>query len=133
MGAWGAEFFKNDDAADWVWELEDDDGSFLIATLREVVDTDFDDYIERPEANNAIAAAEIVATARGRHGGELPSEAREWITRNAPLVDDALLALAAGAVERVFIASELKDLWDETDDTEWSELVQDLLERLRAR
>lgn len=132
MGAWGAGVFENDDAADWVWELEDDEnGSVVIAALSEIVDTPVDDYIEAPEASNALAAAEIVAAARGHHGAELPSEAREWIRVNAARVDAAWLALAAGAVERISIDSELKELWDEAGSDEWPRVVADLLARLR--
>lgn len=133
MGAWGSGVFENDDASDWVWELEDDtDASVLIEALASVVDAPVDE-VEAPEASNALAAAEIVAAARGHHGATLPGEAREWIGRNAQLVDNRILALATAAVERVSIESELKELWDETGSTEWATVVADLLERLRAR
>lgn len=133
MGAWGPGAFENDDASDWVWELEDDtDASVLTEALSEIVDLDSDDYIEAPEACNALAAAEIVAAARGRHGVELPSEARAWIDRNAQLVDPSLLALAVVAVERISIDSELKELWDDAGNTEWARLTAELLERLRG-
>jgi hypothetical protein len=133
MGAWGPGIFENDDASDWVWELEDDDdGSVLIEALSVVVDLDPDEDPEADESCNALAAAEIVAAARGRHSVELPSEAREWVARNAAKVDHRLVALAAGAVERVSIASELKELWDEAQDDSWSLVVRDLLDRLRS-
>lgn len=132
MGAWGAGPFENDDAADWVWELEDDEnGSVVIAALSEIVDLPWGDDIEAPEASNAIAAAEIIAAARGSHGAQLPSEAREWIRVNAGRVDASWLALAAGAVERISIDSELKELWDEAGSDEWPRLIADLLTRLR--
>ena len=126
--------FENDDASDWVWELEDDnDMSVLHEALAAVVDTPLDELIEGPDASNALAAAEIVAAARGHHGADLPSEAREWIGRNAGIVDARTVALAAAAVERVSIDSELKELWEEAESDEWSLVVSDLLERLRAR
>ena len=126
--------FENDDAGDWVWELEDDDDmSVLHEALAAAVDTPLDEPIDAGEASNALAAAEIVAAARGHHGAELPSEAREWIGRNARLVDTRTVALATAAVERVAINSELKELWDEAESDEWSLVVSDLLERLRAR
>ena len=132
MGAWGSGSFENDDASDWVWELEDDnDASVLIEALSDVVDVDPDE-VEAPEASNALAAAEIVAAARGRHGVELPGEARAWIGRNAQLVDNRIVALATAAVEKISIDSELKDLWDEAGDATWSVVVADLLERLRG-
>ena len=126
--------FENDDASDWVWELEDDnDMSVLHEALAAAVDTPLDELIEAPDASNALAAAEIVAAARGHHGAELPSEAREWIRRNAALVDARTVALATAAVERISIHSELKELWEEAESDEWPLVVSGLLERLRAR
>jgi len=134
MGAWGSGVFENDDAADWVWELEDDnDASVLHEALAAAVDTPVDEPVDVPDASNALAAAEIVAAARGHHGAELPSEAREWIGRNAGIVDARTVALAVAAVERVSINSELKELWEEAENDEWSLVVSGLLERLRAR
>ena len=134
MGAWGAGVFENDDAGDWVWELEDDnDMSVLHEALAAAVDTPLDEAVEAADASNALAAAEIVAAARGHHGAELPSEAREWIGRNAGLVDGRTVALAIAAVERVSINSELKELWEEAESDEWSLVVSGLLDRLRAR
>ena len=134
MGAWGSGVFENDDASDWVWELEDDnDMSVLHEALAAAVDTPGDELIEAPDASNALAAAEIIAAARGHHGAELPSEARAWISRNAALVDARTVALATAAVERIGIDSELKELWEEAESDEWSLVVSDLLERLRAR
>ena len=134
MGAWGSGVFENDDASDWVWELEDDnDMSVLHEALAAAVDTPLDELIEAPDASNALAAAEIVAAARGHHGAELPSEAREWIRRNAALVDARTVALATAAVERISIHSELNELWEEAENDEWLRVVSDLLERLRTR
>ena len=134
MGAWGAGVFENDDAGDWVWELEDDnDMSVLHEALAAAVDTPLDEAVEAADASNALAAAEIVAAARGHHGAELPSEAREWIGRNAGLVDARTVALATAAVERVSINSELTELWEEAESDEWSLVVSGLLDRQRAR
>jgi len=133
MGAWGSGPFENDDAADWVWELEDEtDASVIIDTLSAVVDTPIDEQVESPAASNAIAAAEVLASARGPRSPDLPTEAIEWLRVNGALVDQRLLALAAGAVQRVAVDSELKDLWDEEGDDSWAESVRKLLERLRA-
>lgn len=133
MGAWGSGAFENDDAGDWVWELEDDnDASTIIEALSAVVDVPLDESPEAPESSNAIAAAEIVAASRGQRAVELPSEAREWMSRNSTLVTDPVVALARAAVERVSVDSELKELWQETGNEEWAQGVADLLSRLRS-
>lgn len=132
MGAWGSGVFENDDASDWVWELEDDtDGGVLTDALRLVADAPEDEYVEAPESCNALAAAEIVATAHGRPGASLPTEASAWITANSHLVDERMVALARSAVERVGADSELKELWDEAADPSWATTVAELLARLR--
>ena len=133
MGAWGVGVFENDDASDWIWELEDDtDGRVLIEALSVVVDTPIDEQPEAPDCSNALAAAEVVAAARAAAStAHLPTEASVWIQANRALVTPALLALASGAVERIALDSELKDLWDDAGDTSWQEIVADLQARLR--
>jgi len=132
MGAWGPGAFQNDDAGDWVWDLEsDDDGSVVIEALSIIVDTPIDEQPEASDCNNALAAAEVVASARGPRSVSLPDEAVVWINAHAARIDRSWLALASGAVERVMIDSELKDLWDQARDDSWSEGVADLVRRLR--
>ena len=131
MGAWGSGPFENDDAGDWVWELEDDeDGSVIDAALSAVVDTPPHELVEAGDASNALAAAEIVAAARGRSDSQLPTEAAEWIRRNGALVSDAVVTLAVRAVDRVLAGSELKELWEEAGDPEWEQVVSALRSRL---
>ena len=131
MGAWGAGAFENDDAGDWVWELEDDeDGSVIEAALSAVVDTPGDELVEAGDASNAIAAAEIVATARDSATSTLPTEATEWLKRNAHLVTDDVRDLARRAVTRIGAASELRELWEDAGDPAWAESVSALRARL---
>jgi len=132
MGAWGPGAFQNDDAGDWVWDLEsDDDGSVVIGALSIIVDTPIDEQPEATECAHALAAAEVVASARGPRSLSLPDEAVVWINAHGNRIDRSWLALASGAVERVMIDSELKELWDETGDDSWHQVVAELLARLR--
>ncbi len=58
MGTWGVGSFGNDNAADWIWELEEaDDLSVVEAAIARVLDG-VDELVESPEAEEAIAAAE---------------------------------------------------------------------------
>ena len=136
MGAWGTGAFENDDAGDWVWELEDDeDGGILVTALREIADADAGSYLEAPDCSVAIAAAEVVASARGPRSQGLPTEATVWLDAHADLVTDDLVALAVVAVSRVATASELQELWDDDADTadleSWHDRIASLLARLR--
>lgn len=136
MGAWGTGAFENDDAGDWVWELEDDeDGGILVTALREIADADVGTYLEAPDCSVAIAAAEVVASARGVRSQSLPTEATVWLDAHANLVSDDLVALAAVAISRVATESELQELWHEdattADMDSWHERIASLLARLR--
>jgi hypothetical protein len=131
MGAWGPGVFENDDASDWVWELEDDtDGTVLADALSIVTTAPVSEFIEAPDASNALAAAEIVASARGSRAADLPTEAVVWLDAHSAVVDEKLVAKARTAVERIAADSELKELWDESDSTAWSTVVAALAARL---
>jgi len=131
MGAWGAGPFENDDALDWVWELEDDtDGSVIIDTLRLATKLADSDYLDVDDANNAVAAAEIVASPRGERSAGLPTEASVWLDANGALVDAAMRATAHAAVTRVSENSEARDLWDDAGSPAWGDYIAALLGRL---
>jgi hypothetical protein len=61
VGAWGARAFENDDAMDWVYVLEEAQDTTLVAEALEKVAESVDDYLEAPECNEALAAAEVIA------------------------------------------------------------------------
>ena len=65
MGAWGFGSFDNDDAADFLADAtESGDLSLVRGALDNVLTST--EYVEAPDASQAIAAAEIVAAALGR-------------------------------------------------------------------
>ena len=111
MGAWGHNTFDNDDAADWIADLENStDMSTILEALNRVTD-DAEDYLEAPECSNAVAAAEVVAALNGNASPDLPDSVREWV-HGKPAADDALNARAHQAVDAVLAKSELKELWE---------------------
>jgi len=77
-----------------------------------------DDPHDVGAAEQAVAAAEIVASAAGEPPDELPQDAREWVeTHGVP--DDALVELACRAMKCVAMESEA-----------WHERLNDLRYRL---
>lgn len=131
MGAWDATSFGNDTANDWVYGLEEcNDLSLVESTLQKIIDAG-DDYIEASDAEEAIAAAEVLAALLG-HPPELNAYTENvsaWvsahpITPPAELVQKALRALNRIQSE----PSELLELWE--DAVEWQEAVQELVGRL---
>jgi Domain of unknown function (DUF4259) len=131
VGAWGIGNFDNDDAADWVYELAESGGTdVLTAALEEATS---DGYLEAPVCAAALAAAEAVAALLGNAGKALPDEVRRWVAANDGEIGHDLLALSRAAVMRVKEDSELRELWQDSDDFEqWLSLQDDLLKRLGA-
>lgn len=123
MGAWAHTPFGNDTAGDWAYELSDAEGTSAIeAALDRVLDT-AGDYLEAPEAEEAIAAIEVLARllGQGTEPAELPDSVAAWITQHPGAASPALRDKASRAIQRILgEESELADLWDEGgDDNAW--------------
>lgn len=134
MGSWGVLPFENDDALDWVWELEDAENfAVLELALEDVALAEAEDYVEAPAAEEALAAAEVVAALLGKPLEDLPEPVEAFLEQNRGKKPNAdLIDLAVKAVKRVKKSSELKELWEASDDAEkWDEAVDDLLSRLK--
>jgi hypothetical protein len=130
MGAWGTGAFDNDEALDWVWELEDGGITAIESALDDAIRSS---DLSAPTDVEAIAAAEVVAAAIGRPLPGLSEDIAGLVAHVAPSVMPEHTARARTAVERVLNASELAELWAETDDAHtWRGLVEDLIARLTA-
>jgi len=122
MGAWGDGNFENDDALDWVWTLEHDtDGSALRAALEPVAEGRDSDEPLGVQASRALAAAAVIARARGTSREALPAEAEAWLTGYGRVVDPDLVRVAADAVIRVYHA-----IRDEPANGAWAAKVEQL-------
>ena len=132
MGAWSHGSFDNDDALDWVGELEEAEGTEPIAEAFDAV-LGADDYLEAPEASMGIAAAEVVAALLGKPAAKLPDEVASWVVGKEP-PKPALVKKAQRVIERILKDSELKDLWaDSEDSAKWQQEVEGLLRRLEDK
>lgn len=132
MGTWSAASFGNDDALDWLGDLVDEqDPDFVMNTLEIVAD--FPGF-EPPEAWDcccALAAAEMVAAARGAPPAEFPDGAKRWLAATELCVDEELLSIARKAISKVLSQSRLKDLWDESEyKGQWYQEMESLQQRL---
>jgi hypothetical protein len=129
MGAWGYLPFENDDALDWLDELEAGGADVVRRALVKAGDG----YVEAPEGSVAIAAAEITSACQGNPPGELPENVATWVTAHGAELGAEEVELALEAVGRVAgEESELAELWDDADEPEWRESIEDLSERLRT-
>ena len=130
MGAWGTAAFDNDDASDWVYELEDGGVAVVDAALDAALEAD---QLDGPTDVNAIAAGEVVAAARGRPAAGLRDDIAALAAGLTPAITADHARRARAAAERVLAASEVAGLWAEAgDDAEWRGVVNDLIGRLGA-
>lgn len=134
MGAWGVLAFDNDEACDWASDLDGiDDLSLIESTFASAESSG--DYLDAHEACNALAACEVLARLRGNHGYKNPytEDVDAWVQAHDIEPPAALLARAEAVIERILgEKSELPELWDEGDGTEWRQSVEDLRRRLRG-
>ena len=132
MGAWGVGAFENDDASDWIYQLEEA-GDFGLVRDTLVAAADPDGYLEAPTCSMALAAAEVVAALAGRAAPDLPEEVRAWVRAHRAAVPGDLSALSVRALDQVAADSELKELWAESEEHGvWVDRLQELRSRLVA-
>jgi uncharacterized protein DUF4259 len=131
MGARGVGSFQNDDADDWVATLVEADDLTPITEALAAAASD-GAYLELLEAAPALAAAEVVAALKGEPGPDLPEAVGAWVAaRGMAGVSAALLASAQRVVAQVRADSELKELWEESDEAAaWRAVVGSLQARL---
>ncbi|GAB1597170.1 hypothetical protein PAGU2638_28500 [Lysobacter sp. PAGU 2638] len=135
MGCWAVDSFGNDTAADWLAEfLERKNFGLVREAIGEVVAAE--GYMDAPYGTEGLAAIEVLAAALGRPtaSAQAQEELMAWVSAAKPAVDPDLVQWALKALDRISgTESELRDLWEETEDfAEWQEDVASLRSRLQA-
>ena len=123
MGAWSHEPFGNDTACDWAYELDDaTDLSIIESAIDAVLDEELD-YIDASDAEEAIAAIEVLAKLLG-HGTQTDSyteRADEWVQQVKLLPNPELIQKAKTAIGVILSEkSELVELWGDNEDWQTS-------------
>ncbi len=131
MSAWGEGVFENDAAGDWLDQLVASGNSAAIDRALTFAIQARPARLEADEAAAALAAAEVLAAARGHRHADLPADLKEWLADSGYTPTEATVALAVKSVKRVRDDSELADLWAESDAlAAWKRGVSGLLDRL---
>uniref|UniRef100_A0AAU1HSZ6 DUF4259 domain-containing protein n=1 Tax=Streptomyces sp. NBC_00180 TaxID=2903632 RepID=A0AAU1HSZ6_9ACTN len=115
MGTWDVHPFDNDTAADFANDLDDAAMAERESLIRRALlrAADDRDYLEAPEAEEAVAAAALVAAQCS--DGE-PVSIPYGPDEPIPTLSFELRPLAVEALERVLAdESELSDLWGESE------------------
>ena len=129
-GAWGVGNFENDEAADWVYELERSHCLAILLVALEPV-TGAEDYLDAVDCTIALGASEVIAAVNGRPSSDLPLEVADLVGRQqiSELVEAVILARQA--VTNIAAESELQELFEESDEFEsWLAILSDLGNRL---
>lgn len=136
MGAWGHEPFANDDAADFVGDLEATHDLHWVAETIDVLLEESDDYVPMDLAAAALAACEVVARMKGNWGRRDAASERvdRWVEAHPQKVPSRLVKRAVKAIDRILDDdSELRELWYEgAAGDAWKESVADLRRRVLA-
>lgn len=133
MGAWGVGAFDNDTSCDWLNNLgRVDNLSLITQTIADILESD-EDYLEADAACEAIAACEVIARLKGQW--ETRDARREnvdrWVLAHPITVSSDLVQSAIQTLDRILTPpSELLELWQENDASEWLASIKNLRERL---
>ncbi len=115
MSAWGPGAFENDAAGDFAEAVWEGGGLAVVEDAFDHVLEAGDEDLESTSAEEAVAAAAIVA--RLKDGLPLAGKIESWIAQEQPTISGELLAKARNALQRVMTApSELLELWQDTDE-----------------
>lgn len=132
MAGWQIATFANEEASLWLDDLLDErDPYFIHNTLEIVIDCPADEKPEAWDCGCALAAAEVVAAARGNPPEQFPSEASEWIEAYGIEADPEVLELVRRAVVRIETDSRMREEMEADGRLpEWLDCLQRLRRRL---
>jgi len=136
MGAWGTGIFDNDTACDWAYTLEESDDLSVVEESLEKVISAGSEYLEAPDAEEALAAAEVIARLQGNYGDRnaYTETIDKWVSERELKVSPELARKALSAIERVLTEpSEILELWNESEEFDaWKASISNLSSRIRA-
>ena len=129
MGAWGFKNFENDGAADFVYDVFDNGKKVIFQAIQKIVKAKPDEYLEAPDCEEDLAAIELLAAAKNNQSSDCNPDIIKWLQKNdvlkfknglfGPKVD--LVPLAEKALDRIINDSELRELWEESEQfDEWT-------------
>jgi hypothetical protein len=122
MGATGAGPFENDDALDFLDELEDSEHDVRRKRVESALDrvVRASGYVEAPTMSQAVAAAVVVAACDDLESVVGERNVPRWVDEEPIDVDEQLEELATQALRRSLQSddNELWELWVEVDGGE---------------
>jgi len=125
MGVWGTGAFENDEALDFVSEIQSVDVLIEEVRLHDVGVT-----LDTDKACRVLVVGECVAAMRGHRHKDMPDDLAQRVHAFGPPSDE-LFDNARDSVSMVITSSELSDLWAESEDRGgFNRSITDLIDRL---
>lgn len=135
MGAWGHGTFDNDDACDFGGDMTESNDLSPVEQLFDRIEQ-ADEYVDASDGGMALAACEVLARLKGYAGyhNSYTEDVDAWVAAHPMNPPASLVNRGVKIIDRVLSEqSELRDLWEETDDAEpWKAAVADLRSRLTS-
>ena len=135
MGAWDVDTFDNDTACDWAYDLENATGLSYVREALDAVLEVGDEYLDSDEACMALAACEVLARLKGNWGkrNSYTETIDKWVESHPQTPPADLIQAVFSVIDRIRTQpSELLELWEEGDATEWHAAVDDLRKRVET-
>jgi hypothetical protein len=123
VGTWDTGPFDNDSAADWCGDLDEAEPERRPALVRDALTAvldNGDEYLDRDLADEALAAAALIAAQRPGGAPVTTAYAPDFILAGGRLeLTGDMPALAVKALNRILAEeSEWRELWADTDEYE---------------
>jgi hypothetical protein len=110
------------------------DDLLVTETLMGITESE-EDYLEADVACEALAACEVISRLKGNWGlrNSYSETVDRWVLAHPTTVSPDLVQTAIQAIDRILTSpSELLELWQEGDASEWLAAVADLRARVQA-
>lgn len=135
MGAWDHSNFGNDTAHDFVYEVTEQGMDKILHAIKTAAECPGDEPLDSEEANEALAAIEFIAAAKGNMAEDFPENAEDWLVgknaealTNADIISESEKALARIKADN----SELKKSWQDSKHyNDWIKVVDNLQSRIK--
>lgn len=132
MGTWGYGNFDNDSAVDWLMDFVEEPSEAKIRSAFNMIE-DSDGMAESMDCEEALVAAEVVAQLCGATSSEFPEDELEALSLSGFKCSTDLTSTAIEIIQKIKQNSELKELWEESEESDlWLESVNELEQRLTA-
>lgn len=130
MATWGYGNFDNDTALNWIESFADEPKpKKLEQAFKKIAEAG--KLLEISACEEGLAGAELVAAMHGNPSIDLPQSVQDLIDEYKLAAPPEMRKAAQAVVTRIRTDSELRALWEESDEIDaWLEAVDDLYDRL---